>query len=83
VPPLIAVLTVQLPDVLGADEPEFRDRHLTPFMGRLKRRPLFEQDDGAPCDAVAEAYLVADFRRNPRLAERSKAASHFGLLDLG
>jgi hypothetical protein len=35
-------------------------------MGRLKRWPLFKQDDVGPHDPEAEAYVVADVRRHAR-----------------
>jgi hypothetical protein len=52
-------------------------------MGRLKRWPLFKQDDVRTLDPEADAYLVADARRHARIAERAKAPVHLGLLDLG
>lgn len=76
------MLTVQPPELLGADIPELRDMHFPPFMGRLKRWPLFKQDDVGPHDPEAEAYLVPDVRRHARLAERAEAPIHLGFLDL-
>jgi hypothetical protein len=52
-------------------------------MGRLKRWPLFKQDDFRTLDPEGEAYLVADARRHARIAERAEAPVHVGLLDLG
>jgi hypothetical protein len=82
VPTEITVLTVQPPNLLGANVSELGHRHLVPFVGPLKTGALFKQDRLVPFEAEAYAKFVAHAWTHPHLAESSESLVDLSALQL-